>query len=249
MDSEGREAHKQRKKHAIAKSVSPQYSSTLLDPLVSFVRHLKHFAHPHDGLCPLDDYQVSTIASWFLEYRYLYEKDPGHFAKTVYDVLIRDVQKDEVLSYKTELAEKGIVSTLVEMEDVVEVLNQCRSMSDSQLLPMSELVKDEFVSGLLRSPGITSKSFIFVKPAIKGCMFCTRGSGASVPLKCVVTTQGGVSAGPSGMAWAYEMDTGARIAALCVSTCPVCHSTYSLQTYTPGSGLQCRVGASLMPHC
>ena len=68
-----------------------------------------------------------------------------------------------------------------------------------------------------------------VVPRVTNRMFC-----ASSTLSVKVKTQACGWKAPRGHSWAYDFNSGGRIAAVCEAKCPRRETVYKLQTFTPG---------------
>ena len=83
-----------------------------------------------------------------------------------------------------------------------------------------------------------------VVPRITDCMF-----SASSTLSVKVETQACGWEAPRGHSWAYDFNTGGRIAAVCEAKCPQRETVYKLQTFTPGLKILRQSGVAAVAVC
>lgn len=220
------------------------------------VRNLKHPACVA-SVERLDDLQISTLAKLFHKHSHLHDADPVRFGIALFQEVIDPLQRSREFSYTDDKINDDLPVAYASQEDVDFVLASF-SARRCGLLPFNEILEKNVLSHFLECEAKDVKGYRVVKPAIHNCLFCLceddskpADAAASMPqrLTCTAKRQGGSASFKGGLAWSYDMDTGARSAVLCQSKCPQCRSTYDLQTFTPGPGMKAKIGMCSVSHC
>jgi hypothetical protein len=215
----------------------------------NLLRNLRHPATPRRT--PFDDHEVSVLASLFIKFQDLYTVDKDRVARAVYSAVVTEWHKESgKLSYNQEKqyrAQECITPTLQDVVDVFTTFERS-SAEDLQTLDVhfavgvnKRLLGESLGRVLepsepLQTPG---QEHLVVKPKISGCIFCK-----NAPLQFILRKESCGGKAPGGNSWAYEFTSGARVAMVYQGICEQCKSVYSLQTYTPGTGIMANTGST-----